>query len=178
VRGGVRLLEPPRPAYRGTSDGASNSHSSLVQVQTGAFERVGGFGLIKIHHAHTTGTASLNRRPPSVILSDEVSSDLSLDGSLSTPPAPDQEVFDPIYGPVRLPPAVPRAGRTAPASLPTQTPGTGRTNPVNLSPMQQPQQSQNPEGTPPPGAMNEPLAPVTTTSTRGRGTGNRGKKRR
>jgi hypothetical protein len=59
----------------------------------------------------------------------------------------------------------------------TQTPGTGRTNPVNLPLTQQCQQSQNPEGIPPPGAMDEPLAPVTTTSTRGRGIGNRVKKR-
>jgi hypothetical protein len=129
----------------------------------------------------TTGTGGRNRGPPSVTSSDEeVSSDLSsdTDNSLSTPPAQAKRFLTPIYGPIELPPAVPGTGRTAPVSLPTQTPGTGRTNPVNLPPTQQSQQSQNPEGMPPSGAMNEPPAPVTTTSTRGRGTGGRGKKRR
>jgi len=129
--------------------------------------------------SHTTGTGSRNRKPPSVTSSDEeVSSDLSSDNSLSTPPAQPRRFLTPIYGPVGLPPAGPGTGRTAPVSLPTQTPGTGRTNPVTLPPTQQPQQPRNPDGLPPPGAMNEPPAPTTTTSTRGRGTGNRGKKRR
>ena len=125
---------------------------------------------------HTAGTGSRNRKPPSVTSSDEgVSSDLSSDNSLSTPPAQPRRFLTPIYGPIGLPSAGPGTGRTAPVSLPTQTPGTGMTNPVNLPPTQQPR---NPDGLPPPGTTNEPPAPTTTTSTRGRGTGNRGKKRR
>ena len=129
---------------------------------------------------HIMGTGSRNRRPPSATSSDdEVSSDLSSDNSLSTPPAQARRLLTPIYGPVGLPPGAPGTGRTAPVSLPTQTPGTGRTNPMSLPPMQQPQRSQNPEGMPTtPGAVDEPPAAMTTTSTRGRGTGNRGKKRR
>jgi len=50
---------------------------------------------------------------------------------------------------------------------------SGRPNPVNLPPAQQPQQSQNSDGVPPPGAVNEPPAPM-----RGRSTGTRAKKRR
>jgi len=97
---------------------------------------------------HTTSTASRNRRPLSVTSSDEVS-DLS-DNSLTTPPAQTRGLLIPIYGHVGLPPPVP---------------GTGRTNPVNFPPTQQ---SQNPDSVPPPGVVNEPPAPTTTTSTRGR----------
>ena len=129
---------------------------------------------------HTPATGNRNKRVPSVTSSDdEVSSNLSSDSSLSTPPVQARRALTPIYGPVSLPPAVPGTGRTAPMSLPPQTPGTGRMNPVNLPPSQPPQQSQNPDGLPPPGAVNESLTPATTTgSMRGRGTGNRGKKRR
>lgn len=127
--------------------------------------------------AHTPGTGNRNKRAPSVTSSDEeVSSSLSSDGSMSTPPAPARRGLTPIYGPVPLPAAVPGTGRTAPVSLPHQTPGTGRTNPMNLPPTQPPQQPRNPEGLPPPGVVNDQPAP--TTSTRGRGMGNRGKKRR
>ena len=128
---------------------------------------------------HMTGTGNRNRRPPSATSSDdEVSSDLSSDNSLTTPPAQPRRLLTPIYGPVGLPPAVPGTGRTAPVSLPTQTPGTGRTNPVNLPSTQLSQQSLDPDVMPPPGAVGEPPAPTTTTSMRGRGTGNRSKKRR
>ena len=125
----------------------------------------------------TTSTASRSRRPPSVTSSDdEISSDLSSDNSLSTPPAQARRLLTPIYGSVGLPPAAPGTGKTAPVSLPVQTPGTGRKDPVNLPPTQQSSQSQNADGMPPPGTMNE--APAPTTSMRGRGTGARGKKRR
>ena len=115
---------------------------------------------------YTTGTGSQNRRP---------SSDLSSDNSLTTRPTRAKRLLAPIYGPARLPLAVSGTGGTAPVSLPTQTPGAGRTNHVNLPPMQQPQ---NPDGIPPLGAVNELPAPTNTASTRGRGTGNRGKKLR
>jgi len=129
---------------------------------------------------HIAGSGGRNRKPLSVTSSDdEVSSDMSTDNSLSTPPAQPRRLLTPIYGPFGLPPAAPGTGRTAPVSLPTQAPGTGRANPVNLPSTQQSQQSQNPDGLPPPGVMGEPPAPTTTTaSTRGRGTGNRGRKRR
>ena len=99
---------------------------------------------------------------------EEVPSDLSSDDSLSTPPAQARRFLTSIHGPVELPPAVPRTGRTASTLLLTQAPGTGRTNPMNLPPTQQSRQSRNPDDTPPPGAANGPLAPTTTTSTRGR----------
>jgi len=124
---------------------------------------------------HLTATGGRNRNPPSATSSDdEVSSDLSTDSGLSTPPAHTNRLLTPIYGPVGLPSAAPGTGRTAPVSLPTQTPGTGRTNPVNLPPSQ----SQNPDNVPPPGTVSDPPAPTTTASTRGRGGVNRGKKRR
>ena len=130
--------------------------------------------------AHTPGMGNRNKRVPSVTSSDdEVSSNLSSDSSLSTPPVQARRVLTPIYGPVALPSAVPGTGRTAPVSLPPQNPGTGRTNPVDLPPTQPLQQPRNPDGLPPPGMMNDPPAPSTmTASTRGRGMGNRGKKRR
>ena len=69
-----------------------------------------------------------NQRPVSTATSsdEEVSSDLSSDNSLSTPPVRAGRLLTPIYGPVGLPSAVPGTGRTAPAPLPTQTPGTDR----------------------------------------------------
>jgi len=126
---------------------------------------------------HTPGTGNRNMRAPSVTSSDdEVSSNLSSDSSLSTPPGPARRALTPIYGPVALPTAIPGTGRTAPVSLPPQTPGTGRMNSMSLPPTQPPQQSQNADGLPPPGTVNELSA--TTASTRGRGSGTRGKKRR
>lgn len=126
----------------------------------------------------TAGTVNRNKKPPSATSSDdEVSSNLSSDSSLSTPPAQAQtrRLLTPIYGPAPLP----GTGRTAPAPLPPQTPGTGRANPANLPPTQSQQQSRDPGGMPPPGVVNEPPVPASTMApTRGRGTGNRGKKRR
>ena len=107
----------------------------------------------------TTATGSRNARPPSVTSSDdEVSSNISSDSSLSTPPANNRRALTPIYASVALPPAAPGTGRAAPAPLPPQTPGTGRMNPMNLPPMQQPQQPRNPDAEPPPGVMNAPPA--------------------
>jgi len=63
---------------------------------------------------------------------EEVSSDMSSENSLSTPPAQFRRLLIPIYGPVGLPPAAPGTGRTAPVSLPTQAPGTGRATPLYL----------------------------------------------
>jgi len=69
--------------------------------------------------SHMSGLGGRNRRPPSVTSSDEeVSSDMSSENSLSTPPAQPRRLLTPIYGP--------GTGRTAPVSLPTQAPGTGR----------------------------------------------------
>ena len=153
-------------------------HSSLNVYVTLTCE-YGKYSMPSQTAAHTTGTGSRNRRPPSATSSDEeVSSDLSSDNSLSTPPAQPRRLLTQIYGPVGSPSGAPGTGRTAPVSLPTQTPGTGRTNSVNLPPTQRSSQQQNADGMPPPGAMNEPPTPATTTSTRGRGSGNRGKKRR
>ena len=172
---GFRLPEPPQHARRGTSNGTDHSHFSLWSKSKQALSNVSGVsGSSKYTPSqtatHTTGTGSRNRGPPSV-----TSSDLSPDNRLSTLPAQARRILAPIYDPIGLPPAGPRTGRTAPVSLPTQTPGTGRTNAVNLPSTQQ---SQNPDGMPPAGAINKPPTPTTTTSTRGRGTGNRGKKRR
>ena len=126
---------------------------------------------------HNTGTVNRNRGPPSATSSDdEVSSNLSSD-SMSTPPAQAhaRRVLTPIYAPAPLP----GTGRNAPAPLPPQTPGTGRVNSVNLPPPQPQQQPRDPDGIPPPGVMNELPAPASTMApTRGRGIGNRGKKRR
>ena len=126
----------------------------------------------------TTGAGSRNKRPPSTATSsdDEVSSDLSSGDSLATPPAQAGRLLTPIYGPVGLPAAVPGTGRTVPAPLPTQTPGTGRANPMNLPPLQS--QQPNADVLPPPGTVAESPAPATTASTRGRGSANRGNKKR
>lgn len=117
------------------------------------------------------GQGSRNRRPQSETSSDdEVSSGMSSDNSLVTPPVQAGRLLTPIYGPVGLPPAAPGTGRTAPVVLPTHTPGTGRTNPVNLP--------SNGDGMPPPGMVNEPPAPTPATRGRGGAANNRGRKRR
>ena len=104
--------------------------------------------------------------------SDEISQNLPPDDSLTTVPAQAKRLLTQIYAP-----AVPGTRRITPVSLPTQNLGMGSTNPVDLPPAQQPQQSQNPDGILPPGVMNEPSVPTTTTSARDRGIGNGGKKR-
>jgi hypothetical protein len=129
---------------------------------------------------HTTGAGSRNKRPPSTTTSsdEEVSSGMSSDSGMTTPPVQVRRALTPIYGPVGLPTTVPGTGNIAPVPLPTHNSGTGGMNPANSSPMQS-QQSQNPDGLPPPGMVNEPPAPTTNAgSGRGRGTAGRGRKRK
>ena len=110
-----------------------------------------------------TAGGKQNRRPPSVTSSDDyISSNMSSDSSLSTQPPERGRLLTPIYGPG----TVPGIGRTSPVPLPPQTPGTGRMNIVDLPPTQPVQRSQSTDS----------LPPSAKTSTRGRGTSNRGKK--
>lgn len=60
-----------------------------------------------------TSARNRNRRPPSLTSSDDdVSSDLSSDSSLSTPPVQPRRSLTPIYAPRSLPPVVSETGKT------------------------------------------------------------------
>ena len=95
------VIRPPlsRKAHSdisGTSGGATRYTTSTTKAPT-----------------PTTSAKNRNRKPQLVTSSDdEVSSNLSSDSSLSTPPVQPRRLLTPIYGPLSLPLAVSETGKT------------------------------------------------------------------